>query len=175
MSQIVCPCGKKLATIHVTEIINGEKKEIHLCEDCAKKKKLMFPVTNPVVDLGEVLGSIIQAAGEAGSDELQATACPECGITFGEFRSGGRFGCPNDYEVFRRGVDPLLERIHGTAEHRRKRAASLAPASGKSHDDRLAELRAELRKAVSEEAYERAARIRDQIYALKKGKDHEAD
>jgi protein arginine kinase activator len=165
MSQILCQCGKKLATIHVTEIINGEKKEIHLCEDCAKKKKLMFPASSSVLDLGEVLSGIIQAAGEGESDELLKTRCPTCGITFADFRSGGRFGCANDYEAFRRGVDPLLERIHGTTEHRGKKA--VAP-SARSRGDRLAQLRTDLRKAVTEEAYERAARIRDQIYALKK-------
>ncbi|HUT36689.1 MAG TPA: UvrB/UvrC motif-containing protein [Planctomycetota bacterium] len=172
MSQIVCQCGKKLATIHVTEIINGEKKEIHLCEDCAKKKKLVFPTSSSVIDLSEVLSGIVQAAGEAENDELKKAVCPNCGMTFADFRSAGRFGCPNDYEVFRRGVDPLLERIHGTAEHRGKQAS--APASARA-DDRLTQLRSELRKAVSDEAYERAARIRDQIYALKKGRGNAAE
>jgi len=165
MSQILCQCGKKVATIHVTEIINGEKKEIHLCEDCAKKKKLLFPTSNSVLDLSDVLSGIIQSASQAESDELTNAVCPDCGITFAEFRSAGRFGCPNDYEVFRKGIDPLLERIHGTTEHRGKKLER--PAS-KRQTDRLAELRADLREAVEQEAYERAARIRDQIYALKK-------
>jgi protein arginine kinase activator len=167
MSQITCQCGKKVATIHVTEIVNGEKRELHLCEECAKKKKLIFPAANAVIDLNEVLSGIIQAAGETESDELQKTTCPECGISFGEFRANGRFGCPNDYEAFRKGVDPLLERIHGTTQHRGKKASVRALVG---QDGRLAQLRAELRKAVADEAYERAARIRDQIYALKKEK-----
>ena len=165
MGQIMCQCGKKPATIHVTEIVNGEKKEIHLCEDCAKKKKLLFSPTSSMLDLSDVLSGIMEAASEAESDELHRAVCPECGITFAEFRSDGRFGCPNDYEVFRRGVDPLLERIHGTTEHRGKKPGSPA---ARRHSDRLAELRRELKKAVQDEAYERAARIRDQIYALKK-------
>jgi protein arginine kinase activator len=172
MSQIACQCGKKLATIHVTEIINGEKKEIHLCEDCAKKKQLIFPASSSVLDLGEVLSGIAQAAGEGENDELQKTVCPNCGMTFADFRSGGRFGCPNDYEAFRRGVDPLLERIHGTTEHRGKRPRTPMQAP---QDARLIQLRADLRKAVADEAYERAARIRDQIYALKKGRANATD
>ncbi|HPD17315.1 MAG TPA: UvrB/UvrC motif-containing protein [Planctomycetota bacterium] len=172
MSQIVCQCGKKLATIHVTEIINGEKKEIHLCEDCAKKKKLVFPAASSVIDLSEVLSGIVQAADEADSDELQKAVCPDCGITFADFRTHGRFGCPTDYEAFRKGVDPLLERIHGTAEHRGKR---MKPRAARSRDTRLVELRAQLRQAVADEAFERAARIRDQIYALKKEQGHAAD
>ncbi|MBM4040875.1 MAG: hypothetical protein FJ290_20430 [Planctomycetes bacterium] len=172
MSQIACQCGKKLATIHVTEIINGEKKEIHLCEDCAKKKQLILPASSSLLNLGELLSGLAQAAGESENDELARTVCPNCGMTFADFRSSGRFGCPNDYEAFRRGVDPLLERIHGTTEHRGRRPA--APA-GAPQDSRLAQLRSELRKAVADEAYERAARIRDQIYALKKGRANATD
>ena len=164
MSQIMCSCGKKLATIHVTEIVDGEKKEIHLCEDCAKKKKIFFPSTN-VIELSDVLSGLIEAAGQKDGEELDATTCPECGMSFAEFRASGRFGCANDYEAFRDGVDPLLERMHGTTQHRGKAAArghSEPPAN------RLPKLRAELKKAVDEEAYERAARLRDEIYALKK-------
>jgi len=168
----MCQCGKKIATIHVTEIINGEKKELHLCEDCAKEKKLLLASTPQVVDLSEMLGKIVAAATESEDEELNEAVCPECGITFREFRASGRFGCPKDYEVFRKGVEPLLERIHGTSEHRGKRPARPAAARRR---DRLAQLRAELEKAVAAEEYERAARIRDQIYALKKELDDEAD
>jgi protein arginine kinase activator len=172
MSPILCQCGKKIATIHVTEIVSGEKKEIHLCEDCAKKKKIFFPATTSVLDLSDVLSGIIDAAGNKEAEELNKTQCPQCGITFADFRAAGRFGCPNDYEAFRKGVDPLLERIHGTTQHRGK-----APAAPGAHrqKDRLAELRAELKKAVADEAYERAARLRDQIYALKKDQGDASD
>ena len=47
---------------------------------------------------------------------------------------------------------------------------SLAPALS-----RLADLRTQLRDAVAEEAYERAAQIRDQIYELKRELGDEAD
>ena len=164
MSQIMCSCGKKLATIHVTEIVNGEKKEIHLCEDCAKEKKVFFPSTN-VIELSDVLSGLIEAAGHKGGEELDATTCPGCGLSFAEFRASGRFGCANDYEVFRAGVDPLLERMHGTTQHRGKAAAKL---HAESPANKLPKLRAKLKKAVEDEAYERAARLRDEIYALKK-------
>jgi len=172
MAHIMCQCGKKIATIHVTEIINGEKKELHLCEDCAKEKKLLVASAPQVMDLSEVLGKIVAAASEADDDELNEAVCPDCGLSFREFRACGRFGCPRDYEVFRKGLEPLLERIHGTSEHRGKRPARPAAARRR---DRLARLRAELEKAVAAEEYERAARIRDQIYSLKKELDDEAD
>lgn len=164
MSQILCSCGKRIATIHVTEIIDGEKREIHLCEECAKKKKILFP-QQQVVDLGDLLSGLIEAAGQEEIEQLDATQCPECGMTFAEFRAQGRFGCPNDYEAFREGVDPLLERMHGTTRHFGEGTAE--PAADDS-TARLQRLRVELDTAVQEEAYERAAQIRDAIYALKK-------
>jgi protein arginine kinase activator len=164
MSQILCSCGKRVATIHVTEIVNGEKREIHLCEECAKKKQILFP-QQQMVDLGDLLSGLIDAADHEEVAQLDATQCPECGMTFAEFRAQGRFGCPNDYEVFREGVDPLLERMHGATRH--SGAAPAEPAAGGAAS-RLQRLRSDLDAAVQEEAYERAAQIRDEIYALKK-------
>ena len=31
-------CGKKEATVHLTEIINNNVTKLHICEDCAKEK-----------------------------------------------------------------------------------------------------------------------------------------
>lgn len=28
-------CGKRQATLHLTKIVNGEKTEYHICEQCA--------------------------------------------------------------------------------------------------------------------------------------------
>ena len=32
-------CKKKQATVHMTEIEGGEKKEVHLCEDCSQRRR----------------------------------------------------------------------------------------------------------------------------------------
>jgi protein arginine kinase activator len=32
-------CNEKEATVQLTKIVNGEKTELHLCEDCAAKKR----------------------------------------------------------------------------------------------------------------------------------------
>jgi protein arginine kinase activator len=174
MSQILCSCGKHIATIHVTEIIDGEKTEIHLCEECAKQKKLLLPQQH-MLDLSDVLSGLIEAAGGSDAESLDAMVCPECGMTFAQFRAAGRFGCGNDYDVFRDGVDPLLERMHGTTQHRGKAPAAVSPAAKAPQAPaagdgaaRLSQLRARLEAAVAEEAYERAAELRDEIKALKK-------
>ena len=36
---MVCDvCGKKQATVHLTEIVDDSMSELHLCEECARKK-----------------------------------------------------------------------------------------------------------------------------------------
>ena len=96
-------------------------------------------------------------------DELAGLTCPACGLKYGEFRSDGRLGCPHDYEVFRAGLAPLLKRIHRAGQHvgkspRRDRQAT------QRHQE-LIGLRRQLREAVDEERYERAAQLRDLIRA----------
>ena len=43
-------CGKKPATVHLTEIINGKVKEVHLCEECARKKSEQLQVQFNIAD-----------------------------------------------------------------------------------------------------------------------------
>jgi protein arginine kinase activator len=74
-----------------------------------------------------------------------------------EFRSRGRLGCPRDYEVFARGLLPLLQRAHGATRHVGK-AARRSPSASR----RLL-LRAQLRRAIAREDFELAARLRDQL------------
>ena len=39
MAQTPCQsCKEQPATIHLTEIVDGEKRELHYCEDCAHKE-----------------------------------------------------------------------------------------------------------------------------------------
>ena len=110
MSFICQACGKNQATIHITEnpYDKAHKKEIHLCDDCAKEKGGgQHPVTLPVM-LESLLAS--QEGKEAG--QAAELACPNCGMTFSEFRSGGRLGCPEDYTAFKKALMPFLEKIH---------------------------------------------------------------
>ena len=55
---------------------------------------------------------------------LDQQACPVCGITFYEFRSQGRLGCPHDYVCFQAQLEPLIVNIHGESRARRQAAAA---------------------------------------------------
>src|SRR5439155_15745857 len=93
------------------------------------------------------------------TDELARLACPACGIRYMEFRAAGRLGCPHDYNVFRAGLEPLLNRIHRAERHVGKRPRRAAESLDKQAE--VVELRRRMRLAIETEAFEEAARLRD--------------
>ena len=148
-------CESKPATIHITEIKDGSKTVLDLCEDCAGEKGLTHG--SPIPSL---LASLV---GERQREAETDLRCPECGISFEEFRAKGRLGCPRDYEVFAKELAPLLEKIHGAQKHAGRLPRGLVPDAGR--EERLRRLRRDLARAVKDEQYEEAARIRDEIRA----------
>jgi len=158
MARTTCSVCGKPATVHLTEIIKGEKREIHLCEQCAREQEITIKTQFTLPDL---LQGLISAHLGGLTDELTKLSCPACGMKYMDFRGEGRLGCPNDYEVFAKGLLPLVERIHGATRHVGKAPRRAGQADPRRQE--LAELRTELRNAVKQEAYEEAARLRDLI------------
>ncbi|MCI0462740.1 MAG: hypothetical protein L0Z62_37805 [Gemmataceae bacterium] len=148
-------CGHP-ATVHLTDIVNGHKKETHLCQACAEQQQL---IKHQELNLSAILQTVIAPHLAPPGDELSRTVCPACGIKYMEFKAEGRLGCPHDYQVFHAALTPLLERIHRAVRHVGK-----VPHHARRHQERqaeLIELRHQLRCAVETEAYEQAARLRD--------------
>jgi len=149
-------CKKQQATVHVTEIISNEKRERHLCEDCAREEGVAIKAQ---INLQDVLSGMLQAHEAAG--EEAGLSCPDCGMTYGEFRSQGRLGCPNDYEAFAKPLQDVLEKVHGATEHVGK--MPLRAGADQQAQRELMQLRRQLQEAVEREQYEEAARLRDLI------------
>lgn len=157
-------CGKRPATVHITEIDSDQKKvETHLCEDCAQEKNVVVPQT---LSLNDILSGLIEAHSEKDAPELADTCCPSCGSKYSDFRANARVGCAHDYDVFRKGLVPVLERMHGSVRHTGK--VSARAGRDVAYTQRLANLRRQLNKAIETENYEDAAKYRDQITDLKK-------
>ncbi len=160
-------CKKNKAVIHFTQIVNDETETKHLCQKCAAKKGLQAsaPASSslPLADFLSGIGSQIFAAGGEGAPG----ACPECGSTFGDFRRTGKLGCARCYVAFEREMRMLLRKIHGSHHHVGISGdpKSLAATTG-SPQARLRELRSRLKDAIDREAYELAAKFRDQIVLL---------
>ncbi len=141
---------------------------VHLCEDHAKEffeAGDSVPATKALSDLLSKQLQLEQAVKEIAA--IDKKKCPMCGITFSEFRKGGRLGCPYDYVVFEEDLVPLLLNIHGSHEHTGK-----VPVHGGGNPERqfrLKRLRQELQRAVDAEDYEKAGRVRDRIRGVEAG------
>lgn len=138
------------ATVHVVQAVNGTKREVRLCDACAKAADLL-PATGTELNLPALVGLLmgLPAAGAG-------LACPDCGLSFAAFRAEGRLGCPTEYDAFRPALEPILERVHRATRHGGKRPRRV----------RRAELMAALTEAVAAERYEDAARLRDSLRAV---------
>jgi len=146
------------ATVHLTDIVNKQKKELHLCQACAEQQQL---VKQQELNLPAILQTLIGQHVGPLSDEMARLTCPACGIKYMEFRADGRLGCPHDYEAFRIGLEPLLQQFHRAGRHVGKSPRHRGRAAGRQAE--LVQLRQQLRTAVEAESYEEAARLRDLI------------
>jgi len=163
-------CKKTHATVHVTEVVNGIKREAHLCEGCARSAGVGIKFSFSIQDM---LGSLVepppQKAGR-GSERGQTPRCPECGMTYTEFKAKARLGCANDYEVFKVGLIPLLEKVHnGNTQHVGK-VPPTADTTAKMENE-LVRLKRDLDAAVKSENFEKAAELRDKVRTLEQQLD----
>jgi len=158
-------CKNKAATVHLTEIVDGQRTESHLCQACAQKEGISI---KSQLSLNELLSSLIaahqqtdgQVAGEA------EKSCPVCGITMDMFRKQAVLGCPNDYEVFGKTLEQLIEKAHdGNLTHKGKIPASVSQEEV-SDTNKKEELKKQLDQAVAAENYELAAKLRDQLKTM---------
>ena len=150
-----CQQCDKPATFHITELTETEPQELHLCEDHAKE--YLAPAQSPEFETPSVSALSAQLKVGQTTEELSRLdkrACPVCGITFYEFRSQGRLGCPHDYECFADELEPLMVNIHGETDHKGKRPKNLCQASSTE----MIKLRRQM-----------ASELRDKLKQMEKG------
>jgi protein arginine kinase activator len=169
-------CKKAEATTFIKQSINGNVKQYYLCSSCAENlgfAAMMNPLGAFDLDIGNFLGNILGSSMEkemqAMPSKTETDTCPLCGSTMHDFMSTGKAGCPQCYHTFGEGLRPVLNRIHGTIGYRGK----IPNSAGKriSSKRKLEKLKAELAKAIEEQAFEKAAELRDSIKELEKGSD----
>ena len=155
---MVCDiCKKNDATVHLTQIVEGNKlQKADLCESCAKDKGVQDPTGFSLADLLVGLGSADEIKTEG-----EGSRCPECGYTQADFKKTGRLGCATCWEAFEPGLSSLLKAMHKGTRHVGKVPSKAAHTVALS--EKIKELSEELEKAVRSEKYEDAAQIRDQI------------
>ena len=155
-------CGNKKATVHLTEIIDEQMTELHLCEDCAREKSVQMEQQFGLADLLAGLADFGKQVKDVEKTKIQ---CTNCSMNYDDFRKFGRLGCSECYNAFGSQLSTLLRKIHGSNQHLGKSPARLAPKfkGKKSKSDMLQELRNELQRAIHAENFEKAAELRDRI------------
>lgn len=152
-------CKTNEASVFLTQIVDGKMQKVNLCDSCSKAKGVDDPTGFALADLLLGLGAAQEIEKGGGSQK-----CPVCGFSQADFKKTGRLGCAHCYETFGEGLGSLLKAMHKGTTHVGKMPARLA--AHLQLDAQRKTLQKELEKAVAEENYESAARLRDQIRQL---------
>ena len=162
-------CGKAEATTHFKRIINGEATEGHLCADCAAALGINDVFSGFNFSFEDLLGDFFSDSPVAALS-ASSVRCDSCGSSFNDIVKGGRIGCADCYNTFFDKLMPSIQRIHGKTKHEGK--VPLNQVTNESENTgKIAELREQMNKAIENENFEEAAKIRDEIKALE-GKEN---
>lgn len=171
-------CQERQATLHFTQTVNGEKKQMHVCEKCAKEKGYVTYPGEDMYTLHNLLAGLFnfdQEAMKPAAEHEKLTLkkeleCPHCSMTFTQFKKVGKFGCATCYETFSAHLDPIFRRVHsGNTKH----SGKIPKRQGSHlHTKKQIEIyQGELQQLIEKEEFEEAAIMRDKIRALKIDKE----
>lgn len=156
-------CKKKDATIHLTQVIDGNVKKLNLCQECAQDSGIDLNSPISITDVLLGLGAQSVQAPPIGTEfDL---SCRRCQMTRAEFKRRARLGCPECYNAFMGELNALTKAMHHSAQHVGKipaRQGNTARITGQ-----IAALQKEIEEAIAKEKYEVAANLRDKITALR--------
>ena len=155
-------CKQNVATVHLTQMVEGKTKKVDLCESCSKAKGVDDPTGFSLADLLLGLGAAQEMEQAMAGVEIK---CPHCGFTQADFKKAGRLGCAECYGTFADGLESLLKTMHKGTKH----VGKVPQAFKQSQDlaDTLKSLQNKLEKAIHEEDFETAAHVRDEISQVK--------
>lgn len=142
-------CKKENANFLYKQNINGNQTSIALCNNCAKTYSsniLSFDIFDTFARYNE-----------------NTKVCNLCGFRFSDIRSLGKVGCPQCYNTFSDELEGIIKQIHGGATH----VGTLPNIQNSSQKTEIEILKEKLNAAIASEKYEEAAKIRDEIKALK--------
>lgn len=164
-------CHNHPATLHLTQFINGQKKEIHVCENCAKQKGYIsypgegYSLHDLLTGLFNVDSNNIHVKETEPFKQKTEVQCPKCKLTFDDFQRIGKFGCAYCYTAFSDKLDYVFRRVHsGNTKHVGKIPKRIG---GNLHVKKELEMyRKKLQEHVEKEEFEKAAEVRDLIKEL---------
>lgn len=161
-------CNQNESSVHLTQIVNNKKHVLNLCKECAEKRGFHSPFEHMPFPLAELVTGMVgnkAPSSKGGKKSQKVKKCPSCGMSFEDFGKSGRLGCGQCYRTFHAEMTDLLRKIHGAPKHRGKfLSVDESPLAQPMREE--TKLRDELRKAVENEEFEKAASLRDKIRSL---------
>lgn len=181
-------CGKNEVNFRYTQIVNGVKKEMALCDKCAKELGLEGLDFSMPINFSSFFSDFFNHYADEILPSFATTnklECNKCGMTFDDFANTGEFGCGNCYISFADKIAPVLKHLHGSSKHigreykdsideleynrnkfnskQKENENSKENTEENKKKNEIAKLKKDLEKAIKEERYEDAAKIRDEI------------
>src|SRR6266849_10083452 len=151
-------CKQNVATVHLTQMVEGKTKKVDLCEQCSKEKGVNDPAGFSLADLLLGLGASQEMEQGSGGPDVK---CSHCGFSQTDFKKAGRLGCSECYTTFAEGLEGLLKSMHKGTKHIGKIPHQLQQSRDLS--EKLKSLQKKLDKAVADEDFEQAAVVRDEM------------
>lgn len=162
-------CHAHPATVHMVQVVNGHRKEEHLCSECAEKEHVFQKeqsffghgfFDSPLDHFfgGSMLGHLLE---------------DPFGIRTLEDQGGGQFievspeklpENESSYDRFKEAIRPSFQK--GKHEIPVKEAKKEEKADAPAESEELQALRKELKSCVDREDFERACEVRDKIKAI---------
>ena len=158
-------CHEAEATIHLTQVIDGQVKKLNLCQGCAQKNGIDLNSPISITDVLFGLGAQTSKEKKMPSMSELDLCCSTCQMTRAEFKKNARLGCPDCYKAFMAELSSLMQAMHHSRQHVGKIPARQGNAARVTAQ--IAAMKKDLETAIAKEEYEMAANFRDKIRALK--------
>ena len=149
-------CGRP-AIVHLQQVVGGVEQKIELCEVCARNYGVLPNDESPFSVLKSISSALFSQLGSS----IRGARCSQCGCTSESFRERGQLGCAQCYQDLEDKLLPLLGNAQKSLQHIGKFPKTFKKNEPKSSS--LDDLSAKLKRAIDEERFEDAAKLRDQI------------
>jgi len=187
-------CNENEANVKYTQIINGVKKQMNLCDRCAKELGIDDISFDMQMDFSNFLGDIFEDFEESFIPSITNThklLCDKCKNSYDDFIKNGKFGCDKCYETFEDKIESILKNIHGANKHVGRNIKQIENKENVNNkidkakvnktdemnkdneknikiEEKIKQLQERLKQEIREERYEDAAKTRDEIKSLEK-------
>lgn len=161
-------CHAHPATVHMVQVVNGHRKEEHLCSECAEKEHVFQKeqsffghgfFDSPLDHFfgGSMLGHLLE-------DPFGTRTLEDQGGQFIEVDPRKLPENEDGYNRFKEAIRPSFQKGKNEIPVNEPKAKEKADAPAESEE--LQALRKELKSCVDREDFERACEVRDKIKAI---------